>query len=149
MLSTHGLQGGGPHHFTAGFNRSATNPQAANIMNGARLLPAYICVILHYESASVTRWRHKFSDGYATEIQRVEKLHRQLDEQSASGEYTDGEIGLLRENLMKHRGIGQMGDPAYAGATGGTGDSSLASGDVMRSIRQEMKKEVRFLFCYY
>lgn len=87
-----GLKPDGPHHFAPAFSAASSIYGAAGGLSIAthmrvlpcthtRILPPRIAVVLHYESASVARWRAKFADAAAFTRTRDEPTIRWAEEQ--------------------------------------------------------------------
>ena len=59
LLACGALQPCGPHHFAASAD---FHTPVSGYMDGTRVLPSHVAVVLHYESCSFARWRLKFCE---------------------------------------------------------------------------------------
>jgi hypothetical protein len=130
VLGAPGLQPDGPHHFRAAGGGSA----AVGDLGATAVLPPRLAVLLHYESASVGRWRSKFADAAAVTRQRDEATAAWIDEQGLDA--ADAE--WLRSTLDRNRAR-REGDPAppRADRTAGFYTESARAADEMHDARRD------------
>ena len=97
------------------FARASTSAALGELRH-TRILPPRLCVLLHYESASVPRWMAKFADAAAVERRRHVSTKSWIDEQG----FDDDELAKIRQALLERPRHRRDGDPAPARADGRT-----------------------------
>jgi hypothetical protein len=107
--SPHGLKPDGPHHFGPEHARGAARTAALGDLRHTRILPPRLAVLLHFESASVPRWKAKFADAARVARRRDDSTANWIDEQG----FDDEELARVRAAVCGGGGRRRRdGDPA-------------------------------------